>query len=203
MAPSLFPPSPGPLSHTSTQCTAPCIERGTIKCAMRRAFRRTADRSHAGMHNRALGHASFMLTCTRSLRCWRKCQKHHAVVDHACDKRGSVMHQSAARSGVGLMGFVRSVIVHNKTQSHVERPCSHIAAVSTQQAAPVANESSCVKSSQSKIHLRCPTADAAAPAGPCAETWAVSSRECSSLAAQTAEFQVRKSYFTRFPLLPV
>ena len=110
------------------------------------------------MHNRARGHASFMLTCTRSLRCWRKCQKHHAVVDHACDKRGSVMHQSAARSGVGLMGFVRSVIVHNKTQRHVERPCSHIAAVSTQQAAPVANESSCVKSSQSKIHLRCPTA---------------------------------------------
>ena len=135
MAPSLFPPSPGPLSHTNTQCTALCMERETIECALRHAFGRTKDRSHGCMHDRAREHASFLLTSTRSLRRWRKYQNHHTFVNHTCDKRDSGMCQSAARLAVGVRDSLRSAVVHHKTpimcratvrsHSHCHRSPSH------------------------------------------------------------------------------
>ena len=111
MAPSLFSLSPAPLSHINTQCTALCTERDTNECAMRSAFRRTADRLHAGMHNRAREHASCMPTGTRSLRHWRKCPKHHSFVNCTCDKRQNGTCQSDARLVVWVRDSVRAAIV--------------------------------------------------------------------------------------------
>ena len=140
MASSLFSLSPAPLSHTNSQCPALCTELDTIECAMRRAFGCTADCSHAGMHNRARGHASFMLTCTRSLRYWRKCQKHHTFVNHTCDKRHNGTCQSADRLAEGVRGFVRIAIVCDKVQNDVEPLCSRMTAAATLLAIPVASQ---------------------------------------------------------------